>query len=112
MATTDLKNVISPGCGTTETTLLTTTTTKYAVILSFNIANVTEDAIQVSARVLDIDSSATVWLFKNIEILPGCSLIACGGEQKFNLYYQQSLLITVDTDNSADVLLSYSEITP
>lgn len=112
MATTDLRNVISPACGTTETTLLTTTVDKYAVILSFNIANVTQDSIRVSARVLDNDSLATVWLFKNIEILPGCSLIACGGEQKFNIYYQQSLLMTVDTDSSADVLLSYSEITP
>jgi hypothetical protein len=86
--------------------------TKYAVILGFNIANVTEDAITVSARVVDNDSLLTVWLFKNVEILPGCSLLACGGDQKFNIFYQQSLIVVADTDNSADVLVSYSEITP
>jgi hypothetical protein len=112
MATIDLKNIISPACGTTETTLLTTSVDKYAVILGFNIANVTEDAITVSARVVDNDSLLTVWLFKNVEILPGCSLLACGGDQKFNIFYQQSLIVVADTDNSADVLVSYSEITP
>lgn len=112
MATTDLRNVISPGCGTTETTLLSTTVTKYAVILGFNIANVTEDAIRVSAKIVDDDSLAAVWLFKDVEILPGCSLVACGGDQKFNMYFQQSLKVISDTDNSADVLVSYSEITP
>ena len=112
MASTDLRNVISPGCGTTETVLLSTSVTKYAVILGFNIANVTEDAIHVSAKVLDDDSSIAVWLFKDIEILPGCSLVACGGDQKFNMYFQQSLIVVADTDDSADVLVSYSEITP
>lgn len=112
MASTELRNVISPACGTTETVLLTTTVTKYAVILGFNIANVSEDAIRVSARVLDDDSLVSVWLFKDIEVLPGCSLVACGGDQKFNMYFQQSLIVVSDTDNSADVLVSYSEITP
>jgi hypothetical protein len=112
MALTELKNTISPGCGTTETVLLETDVTKYAVILSFNVANVTDEVIQVNARILDLDSSASVWLFKNIEILPGCSLVVCGGDQKFNMYYRQQLLITSSLDSSADVLLSYSEIIP
>jgi uncharacterized protein (UPF0335 family) len=78
MALTELKNTISPGCGTTETVLLETDVTKYAVILSFNVANTTDEVIQVNARILDLDSSVSVWLFKNIEILPTRNISTTG----------------------------------
>lgn len=75
-----------------------------------NIANVTSDPIKVSARIEDL--STGVYLFQNVEILPGSAFVAVGAEQKLNLYYNQSLKIVSDTAASADVLVSYSEITP
>lgn len=109
-ASTALKSVLAPGCGTVTTTLLSMDSTKYAVILSMNITNVTEDPIRVTARIEDL--STGVYLFKDVEILPGSAFVAAGGEQKHNLYYNQSLKLTSDTAASADVLVSYSEITP
>lgn len=112
MASLELKNVISPGCGLAETVLVSTPMNKYAVVLGYNIANVTEGIISVSSKIVDTNTTVSAWLFKNIEILPGCSLVVCGGEQKINMGYVQELVVISDVEDSADVLVSYSEVTP
>ena len=84
--------------GSTETTLI-----------GMTLANITSGVISVTATLND--GTNTTHIVKDAPIPTGGSLILLGGDQKVVLMTGDKIIITSNTASSADVIMSFLEIT-
>ena len=103
MANTFKRYPSSASIGTTATTVYTVAACTTSVLIGVNLANVTGAQIKVDVQV------AGVYLIKGVPISANASLSALDG--KIILEAADEVIITSDTADSCDVLLSVLEQT-
>ena len=72
------------------------------------IANIINSQIAVDVKVND--GGTKIYLVKNAPIPAGSSLVVIGGDQKVCLEAADTVIVQADTTLSADVVMSYLEI--
>ena len=80
-------------------------------LIGMTISNVTSGVINVTVTLTDA-SAAVTHLVKDAPVPTGGSLIVLGGDQKVCLITGDIIKVTSNTANSADVIMSFLEITP
>ena len=78
-------------------------------LIGMTLANITSGVISVTATLHD--GSNTTHIVKDAPIPTGGSLILLGGDQKVVLMTGDKIIITSNTASSADVIMSFLEIT-
>ena len=73
------------------------------------VANITSSVISVTVTVND--GSNTTHIVKEAPIPTGGSLVVLGGDQKVVLMTGDKVIVTSNTASSADVIMSFLEIT-
>lgn len=76
------------------------------VVIGLQIANVTDDNITVSAKLVK-NGGASAFIVRNAAVLPGGSLVIVGGDQKLALEEGDSVTAYSSVATSADVIISY-----
>ena len=103
------KNSFSKNVGTSPVTVYTAPSSTQTTLIGFSVANVTTSPITCDAY---ITSSATdYYLIKSGVVPVGGSLVIVGGDQKVVLEAADALKIVTSAATSADVVISYLEIT-
>jgi hypothetical protein len=103
------KNSFSKNVGTSPVTVYTAPSSTQTTLIGFSVANVTTSPITCDAY---ITSSATdYYLIKSGVVPVGGSLVIVGGDQKVVLEAADVLKIVTSAATSADVVISYLEIT-
>lgn len=97
--------------GTTPATVYSTGAGTRATVIGINIANTTAGSIVVSIQFVDDATATTGYIVKDVVVAKGTSLAAIGGDQKLVLEPEDSILVSSNTADSADVLVSALEIT-
>jgi hypothetical protein len=101
---------LNTGIGTTPIEVYSTASNTKATVIGINLANTTDGTVFADIQLRD-ETSATGFIVKNAEIPPGSALAAMGGDQKLVMDPLNYLLITSDTPNSIDAIVSVLEIT-
>ncbi len=78
-------------------------------LIGMTLANITSGVISVTATLND--GSNTTHIVKDAPIPTGGSLVVLGGDQKVVLMTGDKIIITSNTASSADVIMSFLEIT-
>ena len=78
-------------------------------LIGMTLANVTSGVISVTATLHD--GSNTTHIVKDAPIPTGGSLVVLGGDQKVVLMTGDKITVTSNTASSADVIMSFLEIT-
>ena len=78
-------------------------------LIGMTLANVTSGVISVTVTLND--GSNTTNIVKDAPIPTGGSLIVVGGDQKIVLMTGDKVIVTSNTASSADVIMSFLEIT-
>jgi len=78
-------------------------------LIGMTIANITSGVISVTVTLND--GSNTTNIVKDAPIPTGGSLIPVGGDQKIVMMTGDKIIITSNTASSADVIMSFLEIT-
>lgn len=104
-----LKTQINKDIGTTPVELLATGSNNRYTIIGFNVANTTDYDIVVDISMTN--SLAVTGLYINqLTISPYTSAKVVTNGEKIVIADNCSVSIVSDTDNSADVIISYAEI--
>lgn len=106
---TSFQNTVIPQVGTTPTDVVTTSAGSRATVIGFSLANLLEEAIQVSVLLQDA-ASTTGYFLKDIIIPPFQTLRAVNGGEKLIMMNNNNLSVVSSKPNSVDVLVSYVEI--
>ena len=78
-------------------------------LIGMTIANITSGVIAVGVKL--INASNQTWLVKDAPVPTGGSLVVLGGDQKVCLITGDIIKVTSNTASSADVIMSFLEIT-
>ena len=78
-------------------------------LIGMTVANVTSGVISITVTLND--GSNTTNIVKDAPIPTGGSLIVVGGDQKIVLMTGDKVIVTSNTASSADVIMSFLEIT-
>jgi len=78
-------------------------------LIGMTVANITSSVISVTVTVND--GSNTTHIVKEAPIPTGGSLVVLGGDQKVVLMTGDKIIVTSNTASSADVIMSFLEIT-
>jgi len=78
-------------------------------LIGMTVANITSSVISVTVTVND--GSNTTHIVKEAPIPTGGSLVVLGGDQKVVLMTGDKVIVTSNTASSADVIMSFLEIT-
>ena len=78
-------------------------------LIGMTIANITSGVIAVGVKL--INASNETWLVKDAPVPTGGSLVVLGGDQKVVLMTGDKITVKSDTASSADVIMSFLEIT-
>lgn len=105
----EFKSATTQNIGTTPVDILQPAASVKAILIGFDIANITGSAIDVTYTVTKNGGSATNW-GKTVEIPAGATLNVISG-QKHVLEDQDKITIVSDTAASVDTILSYLEET-
>ena len=95
--------------GTSPATVYTCPASTETTIIGLTVANIVTSQIEVSVQVTNNDGD-NVYIIKNAPIPVGSSLVVIGGEQKVVLNSDDTVVVTSNTASSADVALSFLEI--
>jgi hypothetical protein len=98
------KNSIQGPAGTAGLSVYTCPSATSATVIGVNVANIVTQNTDNSAGV-------TKYLIKGAVIPQGSATILVGGEQKVVMEANDSITVTSDVDDSADVVISVLEIT-
>jgi len=96
------------GTGATDVGAVVAADTQ-TTLIGMTVANITSAVITVTVTL--INGSDTTHLVKAAPIPVGGSLIVLGGEQKVVLMTSDKITVTSSASSSADVIMSYLEIT-
>lgn len=78
-------------------------------VIGLSLANTTTGVIKVSTKVTK--GATSVYIIKDAPIPTGSSLVLFGGDQKLVVSSADKISVISDTYSSADVVLSFLEIT-
>jgi len=78
-------------------------------LIGMTVANITSSVISVTVTVND--GANTTHIVKEAPIPTGGSLVVLGGDQKVVLMTGDKIIVTSNTASSADVIMSFLEIT-
>jgi hypothetical protein len=101
-----IKGPASIGGLNVYTTPAATSTT----VIGVNVANIASDNIYVDVEITDSSAGVTKYLVKGAVIPKGSSAVLVGGEQKVVLEASDSITVTSNVTDSADVIVSVLEI--
>ena len=104
------KNSIKGPAGTGGLSVYTTPASTATTVIGVNVANIVSQNIYVDVQVTDSSAGVSKYLVKGTVIPQGSSVILVGGEQKVVLESGDSITVTSNIDNSADVVVSVLEI--
>ena len=99
----------SAAVGTSPTTIYTAGASVTTTLIGMTVANLLTTTI--TANVIITSSGSDFYMVKKVEIEPGNSLVAIGGNQKIILEPNDSIKVSTSDSSSADVILSLLEIT-
>jgi len=103
------KNSFNKNVGTTPVTVYTAPSATQTTLIGFSVANVSSSPITCDAY---LTSSATDYYLIKTGVVPvGGSLVIVGGDQKVVLEAADALKVVTSAASSADVVISYLEIT-
>ena len=107
------KNRTLRGVGTTPTPLgAAVSANTETTLIGMTIANVTSGVINVTVTLTDNAGTPNVTnLVKDAPVPTGGSLVVLGGDQKVCLITGDIIKVTSNTASSADVIMSFLEIT-
>lgn len=105
------KNSIQGPAGTAGLSVYTCPSATSATVIGVNVANIVTQNINVDVQITDNSAAVTKYLIKGAVIPQGSASILVGGEQKVVMEANDSITVTSDVDNSADVVISVLEIT-
>ena len=107
------KNRTLRGVGTTPTPLgAAVAANTETTLIGMTIANVTSGVINVTVTLTDNAGTPNVTnLVKDAPVPTGGSLVVLGGDQKVCLVTGDIIKVTSNTASSADVIMSFLEIT-
>jgi hypothetical protein len=105
------KNSIAGSIGTTGVKVYETPSQTSTTVIGVSVANVSSQNIAVSVMLRDTSGNKTVYLVKDMMVMPGSSNVLVGGEQKVVLEATDFISVTSSLANSADVTVSVLEIT-
>lgn len=103
------KNYTQAAVGTSPTTIYTAGASVTTTLIGMTVANLLTTTI--TANVIITSSGSDFYMVKKVEIEPGNSLVAIGGNQKIILEPNDSIKVSTSDSSSADVILSLLEIT-
>ncbi len=96
------------GTGATDVGAVVAASTQ-TTLIGMTVANITTGVISVTVTLGD--GTNTTHLVKTAPIPTGGSLVVLGGDQKVVLMTGDKITVTSDTASSADVIISFLEIT-
>ena len=103
------KNSFSKNVGTSPVTVYTAPSLTQTTLIGFSVANVSSSPITCDAY---LTSSATDYYLIKTGVVPvGGSLVIVCGDQKVVLEAADALKVVTSAASSADVVISYLEIT-
>ena len=107
------KNRTLRGVGTTPTPLgAAVSASTETTLIGMTIANVTSGVINVTVTLTDNAGTPNITnLVKDAPVPTGGSLVVLGGDQKVCLITGDIIKVTSNTASSADVIMSFLEIT-
>lgn len=104
------KNSVKGPVSTTALTIYTTPNATATTVIGVNVANIISSNINVDVEITDSSANITKYLVKGAVIPAGSSTILVGGEQKVVLEEGDSIQVTSNQPDSADVIASVLEI--
>lgn len=96
--------------GTTPQTILTSSGTATTTIVGMSLTNLTESIILASIKLSDSVENTTAYYIKDVIVPPNQSLRVVNGGERLVVGPLTSLIVSANTENSMDVVLSYVEI--
>jgi hypothetical protein len=108
--TTNFKNVLSSGLGTTPTTVLTTNASAKTTVIGLSMTNTTANVLLASVQLQDTVASTTAYFVQNIVLPPNTSARVINGGERLVLGPSTNVIITSNQDSSIDLVMSYVEI--
>jgi len=103
------KNSFSKSVGTSPVTIYTAPALTQTTLIGFSVANTTASPITCDAYITS--SAVDYYLIDGATVPVGGSLVIVGGDQKVVLKAADALKIVTSAATSADVVISYLEIT-
>jgi len=109
------KNVLAANLGTTPTTVLTSNASATTTIIGMSVTNITADPVTISIKLTDPNGggfgvATTAYYLRNIIVPPYQSLRVINGGEKLILAASTAVVMTANTDNSLDLVMSWVEI--
>lgn len=104
------KNSIKGPASTGGLVVYTTPAATSTTVIGVNVANIASDNIYVDVEITDSSAGVTKYLVKGAVIPKGSSAVLVGGEQKVVLEASDSITVTSNVIDSADVIVSVLEI--
>ena len=104
------KVVTDTAVGTSPATIYTCPAATQTTVIGLTVANIVTSQILISVQ-LENNDGDNVYLIKDAPVPVGSAIVPVGGDQKVVLEASDILKVTSDTASSADVTLSYLEIT-
>ena len=103
------KNSFSKSVGTSPATVYTCPSATQTTLIGLSVANTTSSPITCDAYITS--SAVDYYLIRNAVVPVGGSLVIVGGDQKVVLEVADALKVVTSAASSADVVVSYLEIT-
>ena len=103
-------NATAKHVGLNPVDIYTTGAITRATVIGINIANTSTSDIAASIKLRD-STSSEYYIVKDVPIARYASLAAMGGDQKLVMEPNNVLIVETNKNNSADVIVSYLEIT-
>lgn len=104
------KNVLASGLDIAPTTVFTTQAGVKTTVVGMSLTNTTASIVLTSVLLNDQVNSTQAYYIQNAVIPPNQSLRVVNGGERLVLGEQTQIIITTNTDNSVDLVLSYVEI--
>ena len=104
------KNSIVGPAGTGGLSVYTTPAATSTTLIGVNVANIVTSNIYVDVQLTDNSAGVTKYLVKGAVIPNGSSAVLVRGDQKIVLEANDSMTVTSNLDNSADIVVSVLEI--
>jgi len=103
------KNSFAKSVGTSAVTVYTCPSATQTTLIGLSVANTTTSPITCDAYITS--SAVDYFLVKGATVPVGSSLVISGGDQKTVLEVADALKVVTSAASSADVVVSYLEIT-
>jgi hypothetical protein len=104
------KNKIRSALGTSETTVLATSSNANTTVIGLSLTNLSAGVILASIRIEDTVASTQAYFIKEIIVPPNQSLRVINGGERLVLGPSTNVKVSCNVDSSMDMVLSYVEI--